>query len=262
MPEGHTIHRIARDQTKLLAGAKLHVTSPQGRFIDGAKLLDGRKLRKITPYGKHLWYDADGVLLHVHLGLYGKFTVGKEPAPPPKGALRMRIEADETWIDLRGPTACEIVTPGERDAVLARLGPDPLAARPNGDAAFARITKSRTTIGALLMDQKVLAGVGNVYRAEVLFRAGVSPFRPGNALGEQAWQLLWDDLVVVMRAGVKTGRIVTTRKEDRPGGPITREKSHYVYRRAGLPCRVCGTEIRTEVLVGRNLFWCPTCQPA
>ena len=98
------------------------------------------------------------------------------------------------------------MTPGERDAVLARLGPDPLAKKPDGSAAFARITRSKTTIGALLMDQKVLAGVGNVYRAEVLFRNHVSPFRPGNAVGEQAWQAMWDDLVVLMKAGVRPWR--------------------------------------------------------
>ena len=262
MPEGHTIHRIARDQTRLLAGERLRVTSPQGRFEAGAALLDGRRLTTIKPHGKHLWYDAEGVLLHVHLGLYGKFAVGHQPPPVPRGALRMRIETDETWIDLRGPTACEIVTPGERDAVLARLGPDPLARRPDASAAFARIDRSRTAVGALLMDQQVLAGVGNVYRAEVLFRQGVSPFRPGRLVGEETWQLIWDDLVVLMRAGVKAGRIVTTRREDRPAGAITRDKSHYVYRRTGAPCRICGTGIRTRAMVGRNLFWCPTCQPA
>ena len=94
MPEGHTIHRIALKQAALLKGERLHVTSPQGRFEEGAKLLDGRTLKKITPFGKHLWYDADGVLLHVHLGLYGKFTVGHQPPPVPRGALRMRIETD------------------------------------------------------------------------------------------------------------------------------------------------------------------------
>ena len=78
------------------------------------------------------------------------------------------------------------------------------------------------------------------------------------------WDALWDDLQRLMRAGVRAGHIVTTEREDRERrtGPARREDRFYVYRRHGLPCRRCGTEIRTELMVGRNLFWCPTCQPA
>ena len=114
------------------------------------------------------------------------------------------------------------------------------------------------------MDQKVIAGVGNVYRAELLFRHGVSPFRPGRGLDGDAWAGMWADLVTLMKAGVRLGRIVTTRPEHRARrrGPAQREDAHYVYRRTGLPCRVCGTEVRTELMVGRNLYWCPVCQPA
>jgi formamidopyrimidine-DNA glycosylase len=71
---------------------------------------------------------------------------------------------------------------------------------------------------------------------------------------------MWGDLVAQMRAGVRTGRIVTTRPEDRPGRRVTAELAHYVYRRAGLACRVCGTPVATQPLAGRNLFWCPSCQ--
>ena len=112
------------------------------------------------------------------------------------------------------------------------------------------------------MDQSVLAGVGNVYRAEILFRHRISPFRPGKAVGAEEWSLLWADLVALMRSGVRMGRIVTTRPEDRTRkrGAVTRDDAHYVYRRTGLPCRVCGTEVRTQEMVGRNLHWCPVCQ--
>jgi formamidopyrimidine-DNA glycosylase len=114
------------------------------------------------------------------------------------------------------------------------------------------------------MDQTVLAGVGNVYRAELLFRHGVSPFRPGRAVDEALWARMWADLVTLMRAGVRLGRIVTTRPEDRSRrrGVPTREDAHYVYRRTGEPCRICGTDVRTEPMVGRNLYWCPVCQAA
>jgi formamidopyrimidine-DNA glycosylase len=150
----------------------------------------------------------------------------------------------------------------EVDRILARLGPDPLRARADGTRAHRRIAGSRTPVGALLMDQSVLAGVGNVYRAELLFRHRISPFRPGRDVGAELWARMWTDLVTLMRSGVRMGRIVTTRPEDRSRrrGAVQRDDAHYVYRRTGLPCRVCGTEIRTQVMVGRNLYWCPACQ--
>jgi endonuclease-8 len=113
------------------------------------------------------------------------------------------------------------------------------------------------------MDQAVIAGVGNVYRAEVLFRAGLSPFRMGRDVSRAEFAGLWSDLVALMRAGVREGRIVTTLPQDRPAGSRrrpTREDASYVYRRTGLPCRRCGTPIRTELMVARNLYWCPRCQ--
>jgi endonuclease VIII len=267
VPEGHTLFRLAREQTHLFAGRPVRVTSPQGRFEAGAALLDGRVLEEVFSYGKHLFAGFGADTLHVHLGLYGTFTSGTGIPPVPKGALRMRWEAEGpagvgVWTDLRGPTACEVLAAPEVDGILARLGPDPLRPRADGARAHRRIAGSRTAIGALLMDQSVLAGVGNVYRAELLFRHGISPFRPGRAVDAELWARMWADLVTLMRAGVRMGRIVTTRPEDRTRrrGAVQRDDAYYVYRRTGLPCRVCGTEIRTEVMVGRNLYWCPVCQ--
>jgi formamidopyrimidine-DNA glycosylase len=167
LPEGHTIHRLARDHRPLLVDRPVAAASPQGRFATGAELLDGRLVEAVEPYGKHLFYVFEGdVLLHVHLGLYGSWTSGVLPPPQPRGALRLRLLTDDHWLDLRGPTACELHTPADRDRVLARLGPDPLRKGADPAAAWQRISRSRTAIGALLMDQSVLAGVGNVYRAE------------------------------------------------------------------------------------------------
>jgi endonuclease-8 len=262
VPEGHTLHRLAREHQRLFGGTVVHASSPQGRFVEGARAIDGSTLVRAEAYGKHLLHRySGGALLHVHLGLYGKFVSHQGDAPEPVGALRLRLTNDAVWADLRGPTACELVTPEEVETLLARLGPDPLAPRPDPARAWARISRSRTSIAALLMDQAVLAGVGNVYRAEVLFRHRVDPFRPGRTLPAEVFDAMWDDLVVLMRAGVRSGRIVTVRDADRPRrGRLTREESVYVYRRAGLPCRICGTVIRTESLVARNLFWCPSCQ--
>ena len=253
MPEGHTIHRLARQQRPVLQGHQVRLASPQGKFAEGAALLDGRVCTRLEPYGKHLWYLFEGDLsLHVHLGLYGKWDGG---GGPPR--LTMTTEAGR--LELRGPTACEVHTKADRLAVLDRLGPDPLRRTDDGHLAWERVSRSRAPIGQLLMDQSVLAGIGNVYRAEVLYRAALSPFRPGREVPRATWDALWEDTRALMRAGVRAGRIVTTAPEDRSrqGGFVRREDAHYVYRRDGLPCRRCGAEVRTQVMAGRNLFWCP-----
>jgi endonuclease VIII len=266
MPEGHTVHRLAREHQKYFGGHVVGASSPQGRFATGAALIDGNVLRRTEAWGKHLLHHyADGPLLHVHLGLYGKFVAGSGAPPEPRGALRLRLVNTERWADLRGPTACEIFEPAQRRELLERLGPDPLRRDADPARAYARLSRSKTSIAALLMDQKVVAGIGNVYRAELLFRHRIDPFLPGRSVDEATWAGAWIDLVSLMSSGVRTGRIVTVRAEDRPRAPssrrpLTREESVYVYRRVGLPCRVCGTEIRTEAVAGRNLFWCPSCQ--
>lgn len=262
MPEGHTIHRLARRHARLLVGQPIAADSPQGRFDDGARLLDGRVLDATDAWGKHLFHRYDDLWLHVHLGLYGKFRDGVLPAPEPRGALRLRLVGAEHWLELRGPTACEVMTDAERATVLARLGPDPLRRRPDAEAFVARVLRSRAPIATLLMDQSVVAGVGNVYRAEVLFRQRLDPYRPGREHDAGTLMLLWDDLVVLLRAGVRAGRIVTTLADDRerPAGRPRRIDSHYVYGRADLPCRICGTPVLDAQIAARRLFWCPVCQ--
>jgi endonuclease VIII len=280
MPEGHTVHRHARLLAELFAGDVVRLDSPQGRFAAGAAALDGTPLVSSEAWGKHLLLRFDAPpgadrWLHVHLGLFGRWTTGRGEPPQPRGALRLRIvgpgppvapsegtAAGPAWAELRGPTACELLDDPGRAALLARLGPDPLRRDGRADAAWERLARSRQSIAALLMDQRVVAGVGNVYRAEVLFRSRVPPRLPGRALGPDRWQDLWDDLAVLMRSGVRSGRIVTTEREHRarPRGPARREDAHYVYRRHGRPCRLCGTEVAVDDLVGRRLYWCPSCQ--
>jgi endonuclease-8 len=266
MPEGHVIRRMADDHLAWFGGRPVRVASPQGRFAAGAAAVDGAVLIGTDAHGKHLFHDyGAGRLVHVHLGIYGKFTIGRGEVPAAHGELRMRmvtIDDDEPiWMDLRGPSACEVIDPLAKDAIHARLGADPLR-RDDASAAREIVARSRAPVGLLLMDQTVVAGVGNVYRAEVLFRQRRSPFTPGRDLEPGAWDRIWSDLGRLLRAGVRAGRIVTTEPADRDrrGGRVGREDAHYVYRRQGLPCRVCGTEVRTQVFGGRNLFWCPQCQ--
>ena len=292
MPEGHTIHRLARQQQRLFGGRTVRACSPQGRFSAGAQRLDGQLLWRAEAYGKHLFHryqpaggpqpagetrqggtrqggtrpvgapPGAGLLLHVHLGLYGAFRAGGGEPPPPRGAVRLRLVGAEHWADLRAPTACELIDDEQRAALLARLGPDPLRRDADPGRAAARLARSRTPVAALLMDQAVLAGVGNVYRAELLFRHRVDPLLPGRELDVGVWSAMWTDLVGLLRAGARSGRIVTVLAEDRPcRGPLGRADAVYVYRRTGAPCRRCGTEVRSTILAARTLYWCPACQP-
>jgi formamidopyrimidine-DNA glycosylase len=266
VPEGHTIHRLARDLLRAFGRRPVAASTLQDRFAASAALLDGATLTRTDAHGKHLFLIFRAVrpadrLLHIHLGLYGKFPIAGAPAHVPRGALRLRLENETAWADLRGPTACELISPPERQGIVARLGPDPLRADADPERAWSRISRSRMPIGALLMAQDVISGIGNVYRAEVLFRHRINPYREGRLIGRGEWEAIWLDLCELLRAGVRAGRIVTTRAEDRPRrGRPRREDSFYVYRRAGEPCRICGTSVRMETLAARNLFWCPHCQ--
>ena len=268
MPEGHTLHRLARMHKRQYGGAPVEVTSPQGRFTDEASRVDGQVLVSAEAYGKHLFhhYGPHGTV-HVHLGLYGTFSETAGPPTAPVGQVRMRMVGRTQWTDLRGPTRCELLDEDQVDAIKARLGPDPLRRDAKPGLAWERISRSKTSLAVLLMDQTVLAGVGNVYRAEVLFRHGIAPMLPGKALDSVLWKDVWEDLVMLMRIGVRIGRIDTVAPEHLPEatGRAPRVDRHggevYVYRRTGLPCLVCGTPVEHKELAGRNLYWCPTCQP-
>jgi endonuclease-8 len=268
VPEGHTLRRLALRHQELFGGRKVRAESPQGRFAAGAAVLSGRILRSAESYGKHLLHHYSGrQTLHVHLGLYGKFTDGTGVAPPPVGELRLRLTTARHWLDLRGPATCELLSPPEVDALIARLGPDPLRPDASPQRAFARVSRSTKPIAALLLDQSVVAGAGLIYVTEALFRAGIPPTLPGRLVTPAQWDEIWADLVLLMRAGVADGRIDTVHvahtpeamgrapRVDRHGGEV------YVYRRAGQPCLVCGGPVRTAPLAGRNSYWCETCQP-
>ena len=263
MPEGHTLHRLAAEYQRVFGGEAVRVSSPQGPFGPAALRLDGRVLGPAEAHGKNLFLGFEGVgWVHVHLGLYGKVRFGEGPAPAPVGQVRLRIAAAEHYADLRGPTTCALISSFEKKDVQHRLGPDPLRAADSSDPAWQRISRSGTTVAALLMDQKVLAGVGNIYRAELLFRARISPFRAGSEVPTADLEAIYKDAGVLMRHGMVDRRIVTTKPKDRPhkkGEPLD-EEVHYVYRRQGKPCFICGTKILTKPMASRNLFWCPTCQ--
>ena len=269
MPEGHVIHRLANGLTDMFGGRTVQVSSPQGRFADEAALLDGTVLAGAEAYGKHLFVDfGPHRVVHIHLGLIGKLWLieGVPTSPAGSETLRLRIARDLFSAELRGPQLCRLITDEGRAELIVRSGDDPIRPECTGAKAWAKISRSGRSIASLLMDQSVTAGVGNIYRAEVLFRHRINPFKEGRTISRRTWNAVWADLVVLMHDGVAEGRIDTVRDQhlpeamgreprvDRHGGEV------YVYRRAGDPCLVCGTAVRTRVLEGRNLYWCARCQ--
>lgn len=260
MPEGHTLHRLALDHRKWLVGEIVHVSSPQGRFQEGASALDGQQVTSVEAWGKHLFYRFErGELLHVHLGLFGRFRRRAQPAPPPRGQIRLRMETSAECLDLSGPTACELFEPDEHAALLARLGPDLLRKDASRQDAWKRVKASSRTLGALLLDQSVLSGVGNVYRAEGLFVSGLHPELRGDELESRDFTRLWKTLVGMLQDGVRDRKIITVKHFDQAVGRKPRRGERtWVYGRR--ECRRCGDAIRTWELASRTMYACETCQ--
>lgn len=259
MPEGHTIHRLARNHLRELAHEPLAVSSPQGRAAETAALLDGSEIDHIDAYGKHLLYRfSTGDTLHIHLGLYGRFRKKASPAPEPRSPPRLRLAGPEWTYDLSGPTACELFDPVQEDRLLARLGPDPLRRDGDPERFAANLSRRRIPIGAALLDQAVIAGLGNVYRAELLLLARIDPHTPARDMRPAQVQELWDRSVTLLRAGVKANRIVTAPRRPGRKGRIPRSEATNVYRRQS--CLQCGESVSVEELGARTLYWCPACQ--
>ncbi|MFF0910184.1 Fpg/Nei family DNA glycosylase [Microbacterium enclense] len=328
MPEGHSVHRIARQFDRNIVGRVVAASSPQGRFAEGAAVLDGREAVEVRAVAKQMFLRFDGdVWLRVHLGMYGAWdfagdvvvdatiassngrmgqtnqrgtvldeeildaagensltsigaprrarvrmseqTTGLDEQvewpPPVVGQVRLRLLTETTCADLRGPTACVLQTPDEVAATIAKLGPDPLVDDvAEGEERFtATVRRKPTPIGLLLMDQAVVSGIGNVYRAELLFRARQNPHTPGRDVPEEVVRGIWRDWVRLLAIGVETGQMMTMDDLDPEAyrrAMAHRDDRHWVYHRAGLPCRVCGTTVLMEEAAGRKLYWCPRCQ--
>lgn len=266
MPEGHTIHRLARDHTRQFAGQKMIVTSPQGRFESEAELLSGRKLLAAEAHGKHLFYrfgarrKADHSLVHIHLGLYGKFRLHKNPAPEPRGAVRVRMIGKEKSFDLNGPNCCEILSLDKYEVLLNRLGQDPLRDDADPELVWERIRKSRTPIGTMLLNQAVIAGVGNVYRADILFLLGIHPERLCNSIERETFEELWALTVKLLNVGVKYNRIITANHEALGKTPSRLNARERLVCYKKTRCIECGARIRKWTLGARTMYACEKCQ--
>lgn len=265
MPEGHVVEAQARRLNAAFRGSVVAVDSPQGRF--DAREVNGQTVKRVTAYGKRLFIEFENdVVVHIHLGLYGKWVIERGAPPAVKGEIRFRIASDAAFAELRGPSKCETITRRQMREIVQRSGVDPLRKNANPTATWQRVRQSSAPIGGLLMNQSLFAGVGNIYRVEVLFRAGISPFAPGRSLTDEQCDQIWRDLVELMRYGVKHGRIDTVKPEHTPNamGRAPREDRHggevYVYRRAGQECFVCRSKVATAALQGRHVYWCDGCQ--
>lgn len=273
MPEGHVIHGLARDLRRAFPkGRALKASSPQGRFSSSATLIDGLPLESADAVGKHLFLTFDTGrperVVWIHLGLIGKFDI--HPLAEPVGKVRLRLTDGITAADLHGPQWCRLCTEEDAAEALKKQGADPLGEKERNEEAAGRalktVSRSKKAIGSLLLRQDLFAGVGNIFRAEVLFRRHIHPAQPGNTLTDAELDAMWEDLVFLMHVALDHGQIDTVEPEHTPEamGREPRVDAHggevYVYRRAGQACYVCGSRISRETIEGRNLFWCPGCQ--
>ncbi|HBJ37325.1 MAG TPA: formamidopyrimidine-DNA glycosylase [Planctomycetaceae bacterium] len=260
MPEGHKTHRFAIDHSALFCGCKVHVSSPQGRFSSDAMKVDRQVLANVVAAGKHLFYQFENDLfVHVHLGRYGSFRLGPVPSPPARGLVRMRIVNDKATLDLNGPTQCRVIDTVDRDQVLARLGPDPLAGGLAADV-WQNVASSKQPIGALLLDQVVIAGIGNIFRAEALFEIGMNPETRGCDLDRKSFDRLWRVLVRMLRTGVKHDQIIAVTAKE-AGKPLEKLDKHQRLRIYGkTTCMRCAGPVAVVKMAARKLYVCHHCQ--
>lgn len=245
MPEGHLLHRAAIAHGTLLGGHAVNVTSPQGKFADGAAALDGATCEGAVAYGKHLFYNFGDRSVHVHLGLRGFFSEHAAPAPEPAGWVRMRLAVDAGAVDLYAPTKCEVVDDATKDAIVGKLGPDPLAVDDEAEAVR-KLRSYRGVVGAALLDQTVWSGLGNAFRSELLYMARLLPStRCADLTAEQA-SGLWHSARAQMLTGVRLGTIATVDGET---------DAKWVYKQE--TCRGCGTAIEQSTIAARVAYVCP-----
>ena len=251
MPEGDTIFRAARALDQALAGRTVtHFTSvfPHLNRIDHDTPLAGRVVDTVSAAGKHLLMSfSGGLVLRTHMRMNGSWHIYRpgERWQRPRHEMRIAIEtADFHAIAFNVPVA-EFVAPGGAEA-LRRLGPDLLSESFDAADAVARISAlADTAIADALLDQTAIAGIGNIYKSEVLFAAGINPFTRVGDLGRESIARIVEKAARLMKAAALGSR-----------------SSRWVYDRAGEPCRRCGTAIavRKQGPHARRTYWCGRCQ--
>lgn len=270
MPEGDTVYRSARRLHEHLAGARVEaVRAAPAVRAPLAERLVGEVVASVEPRGKHLlaWFSPSGLALHTHLGMTGAWHLyrsGERWRKPERLATVVLEFAGRTAVGFRVPT-CELLTARQvtDHPAMAGLGPDALDDDAPVDLGEARARLDRRgtwTIGEALLDQRVLAGIGNVYKNEVLFVHGVHPWTPVADVPPAARDALLATATKLLRANVAPGasRRTTTGAPAAAGG----DRLH-VYGKARRPCPRCHTPIRAarHGEQARLTYWCPRCQP-
>ncbi len=253
MAEGDTIHRVARRIGAALGEKEVAVAAPNPRGrAAGIERLDGATLERADAHGKHLLLRFGDLVLHSHLGMSGSWHVYRR-------GERWRKPAGAAWVVLRGAEAEAVQFGGprlrviraealRRDPVLARLGPDVLDRDFDAEAVARSLGAAPDrALGDILLDQTLVAGIGNIFKSEACFAARVDPWRPVGELSTEQLQRVLQAAHDLMCEAVERGR-----------------QSRAVYRRTGQPCNACGTPIasRGQGDANRTTYWCPTCQPA
>ena len=274
MPEGDTIFRAAQSMHRVLAGHAVTKFETAYAHLDRVNVdtpIVGRTIEKIVSAGKHhLIHFSGELILRTHMRMNGSWHLYRHGERWWRGpqAMRVRIDtADWVAVAFNVPVA-EFVTPRQletRDPV-AQLGPDLLGAAFDRDEAIRRIVASgHRAIALALLDQRIVAGIGNVYKSEVLFMTGVHPETPASAVPRDTLERMMDIARGVLQDNVVEGtspRIQTYRNLRQLSRASEHDESLWVYGRRGKPCRKCGTliEMKKMGLEARSTYWCPTCQ--
>ena len=259
--EGHGTHRVAAQHRKELVGKAFVADSPNGRFVDGAAALNGKVLTAAECVGKNLLYTfgsgPDATTMHVHFGMAGRFSTHRLPGPPPTATTRLRlIHAASSTVALLSAMTVQHGGPELWAEKLAALGPDPLREDADPERLWASLKSTPRSVGLVLMDQACVAGVGNIYRAEILYKAGIHPELPGKQLSRTQFERLWHHTVDLMQRGFVTGSILTVDAAEKLTAPWSRR---YVYNQSH--CGRCGGGIRTWSMATRTVYCCDVCQP-
>lgn len=274
MPEGDTIFRAARTLHRALAGHS--VTAFDTAYAHLAVVhentpITGRVVERVEARGKHLLMRFSGELtLRTHMRMSGSWHVYRpgEAWQRPRTAARIVLETAEFVAVAFNVQVAEFVAERDagRDLAITSLGPDLLADRFDAAEAVTRLRENRhATIAEALLDQQAVAGIGNVFKSELLFLARLWPFLPPSAVSDATWQAVLEDARRLLRANVTdhaAAGFATYRGMRRTTGRLDPRERLWVYERQGRPCRRCGTriEMRRQGDLNRSTYYCPTCQ--
>jgi endonuclease-8 len=274
MPEGDTIFRAARTLHRALAGkivTRFESVFPHLTRVDEDHPIAGRTVESVAAVGKHQLMRFSGELvLRTHMRMNGSWHLYRpgEKWQRPRAAMRLVIgTADFVAVGFDVPEA-ELIRGRDlnRHARLRALGPDLLGAFDAGEAERRIRARAETPIGEVLLDQRVLAGIGNVFKCEILFLAGVHPSRRAGSLSDEELRAIVELSRKLLAANVADGAggaIVTWSGHRRTTGRTNPHESLWVYGRSGRPCRRCRTAIAfaRQGAGARVTYWCPACQP-